>query len=562
MRLLFVWCLGLTTVLTATDVRAELTAEEVALLAMADSAEGRELAEYYAEARGVPEGNLCLLPGKPVHTIDRAEFESSVLPVVREWLEQNGRRERIRCLVACWDVPLRVGKQSTVSGASAKRIEFFEKARAALIERVGKLFAELDQVAAGDGTPERTPPKADARFEELAAQLDAALKAAQQRSRALEDETERREANRTLEGALLTGSGIAGAVRLAAASAASQQLSAEQAARVGSLRGRAVGLTEGIQAMSRLPESVARDTQLLVLVARFGGMLGAIRWVDEQQELLRKNETYSSFDSELSMLYWPEYSLFRWQPNALHYRWDRPASQHPQILMVARLAAPSLDRTKQLIDGAIATEKEGLQGKFYVDARGIRFDPDKGKSGSYGQYDQSLRDLVERLQDHTELEVVFDNEAALFQPGNCPDAALYCGWYSLAKYIDAFDWAPGAVGYHIASSEATTLRKPGGKVWCNAMLEDGITATLGPVHEPYLAAFPLPDDFFPLLLTGKYTLVEVYYRTKPFNSWAMVLVGDPLYSPFKIHPALAEEHLPERMRGRTDDLLAAPGGAP
>ena len=42
--------------------------------------------------------------------------------------------------------------------------------------------------------------------------------------------------------------------------------------------------------------------------------------------------------------------------------------------------------------------------------------------------------------------------------GNDPDAALYCGWYSLAKYVDAFDWKPGAVAYHLASSEAHTLR--------------------------------------------------------------------------------------------------------
>ena len=50
------------------------------------------------------------------------------------------------------------------------------------------------------------------------------------------------------------------------------------------------------------------------------------------------------------------------------------------------------------------------------------------------------------------------------------------------------------------------------------------------------------------MLTGKYTLVEAYYRTKPFNSWVMVLVGDPLYNPFKKNPALEEAGLPERLR--------------
>jgi len=63
------------------------------------------------------------------------------------------------------------------------------------------------------------------------------------------------------------------------------------------------------------------------------------------------------------------------------------------------------------------------------------------------------------------------------------------------------------------------------------MLKDGITATMGAVDEPYLAAFPKPDRFFGQLINGK-CLAEAYYRTKPYNSWQMVLIGDPLYRPF------------------------------
>jgi hypothetical protein len=82
------------------------------------------------------------------------------------------------------------------------------------------------------------------------------------------------------------------------------------------------------------------------------------------------------------------------------------------------------------------------------------------------------------------------------------------------------------------------------------MLEHGVAATLGPVWEPKLAAFPLPDDFFSLLLTGRYNLVEAYYRTTPFSSWVMVLVGDPLYNPFKNDPQLSEDDLPERLKSQ------------
>ncbi len=65
----------------------------------------------------------------------------------------------------------------------------------------------------------------------------------------------------------------------------------------------------------------------------------------------------------------------------------------------------------------------------------------------------------------------------------------------------------GAVGYHIASGECGTLRAGSSQAWCKRMLEDGVAATLGPVGEPYVQAFPPPEIFFALLLDGSYTLV-------------------------------------------------------
>jgi hypothetical protein len=64
------------------------------------------------------------------------------------------------------------------------------------------------------------------------------------------------------------------------------------------------------------------------------------------------------------------------------------------------------------------------------------------------------------------------------------------------------------------------------------MLEKGIAATIGPVGEPYVQAFPVPEVFFGLLLEGKATLAECYASSSPFLSWRMVLIGDPLYKPF------------------------------
>jgi hypothetical protein len=80
------------------------------------------------------------------------------------------------------------------------------------------------------------------------------------------------------------------------------------------------------------------------------------------------------------------------------------------------------------------------------------------------------------------------------------------------------------------------------------MLEEGVAATLGPVAEPYLSSFPLPDQFFPLLISGKLPLLEVYFRTLPHVSWMQILIGDPLFTPFKQNPVLLTPESGKRIK--------------
>ena len=198
----------------------------------------------------------------------------------------------------------------------------------------------------------------------------------------------------------------------------------------------------------------------------------------------------------------------------------------------ARLDGPSPAVVRRMIDDAVAAEAAGLVGKVYVDARGIKFDPKGPDTGhGYGGYDESMREMAGLLKD-ARLDVVLDDKDGLFPAGSCPDCALYCGWYSLANFIDCCTFAKGAVAWHLASSEAVSLCK-GTKYWCPNLLEKGACATIGPVAEPYTVGFPKPAEFFGLLATGKYTLAECYGKTVLFASWMGTLVGDPLYNPYK-----------------------------
>jgi len=241
---------------------------------------------------------------------------------------------------------------------------------------------------------------------------------------------------------------------------------------------------------------------------------------------IKGKETNASVDSELSMLLSGDYELYRWQPNRLK---NAVPGLSLNTLMVSRLDGPGEDVVIGLVDKAIAAEKTGLKGIAYIDSRGIA---DEKKPSSPGYFDQSLRDLATLLRLRTAMVVKEEQTGKLFAPGACPQTAIYCGWYSLKKYIDAFNFVDGAIGYHIASWEAVDLRDPNSNQWCPAMLKDGITATLGAVDEPYLHSFPAPKVFFEELFNGR-CLVEAYYHTKPFNSWQLVLIGDPLYTPFK-----------------------------
>ncbi|MBI4775143.1 MAG: TIGR03790 family protein [Deltaproteobacteria bacterium] len=252
------------------------------------------------------------------------------------------------------------------------------------------------------------------------------------------------------------------------------------------------------------------------------------------------SDQWASLDSEIALVLARDYPLAGWIPNPDFIGRNEFRSEPPirEAFMVSRLDASSVAIVRRIIDDSLEAEEKGLKGIAYFDARWSQAERMEmlGSGSGYGYYDRSVRKAADLVRKSRKMEVVLDEQSTLFQPGACPDAALYCGWYSLARYVDAFQWARGSVGYHIASSECSTLKNRYSRVWCKMMLEKGVAVTLGPVNEPYLAAFPLPELFFSLLLKGSMTLAECYTASNPYVSWKMVLIGDPLYRPFKEYP--------------------------
>jgi uncharacterized protein (TIGR03790 family) len=287
--------------------------------------------------------------------------------------------------------------------------------------------------------------------------------------------------------------------------------------------------------------------------AKKAGDRGKLAELARRQKSLSDAESAASVDSELMLLWWPSYPLAQQVVNPLY--WLAPASRRKSpapVLMTARLDGPSPAIAKRLVDDALAAEATGLNGKAYIDARGIKYDPKKpGETGTgYEGYDESFRETAALLKKGG-MTVVLDDTPALFKPGACPDCAIYTGWYQLANYVSSFTFVKGAIAWHLASSEATTLRDPKSRVWCPNLLKDGAAVTIGPVGEPYTVGFPKPEEFFGFVATGQYTLVECYAKTTLFASWMGVLVGDPLYKPFGKTPL-----------AKVEDVKPSPKGAP
>jgi uncharacterized protein (TIGR03790 family) len=273
--------------------------------------------------------------------------------------------------------------------------------------------------------------------------------------------------------------------------------------------------------------------------------------LQETERRLTHAESVASVDSELMLLWWDGYPTYRWIINPLY--WQVPAAQRraaPPVMMTARLDGPHPDIVKRLVDDALLAERTGLAGKVYVDARGIKYNPEADKSGTgYGGYDESFREAARLLEVGGKMDVTLEDSEELFQAGSCTGCALYCGWYALRNYRPCCKFVPGAVAWHLASLEALSLRTPD-KQWAGNLLRDGAAVTIGPVYEPYTVGFPKPAEFFGFLVTGEYTLVECYARSLLLTSWQMTLVGDPLYNPYAKTPKL-----------KSQDVLPSPFGA-
>lgn len=204
------------------------------------------------------------------------------------------------------------------------------------------------------------------------------------------------------------------------------------------------------------------------------------------------------------------------------------------VVKVARLDGPSDAAARSLVTSALAGERQGLAGRYYVDLQGPHANGDRWLELTRAQ----LNDLgffgdVQGGPGVFELADRFD--APVF----------YFGWYAgqvTGPFLrEGFRFPPGAIALHIHSFSAATLRSAE-QNWCGPLIARGVAATFGNVFEPYLEFTLRPDLLLAQLRTGA-TLGDAAWFATPVLSWNTVIIGDPLYRPFRVSLEEQMQHL-------------------
>ncbi len=236
----------------------------------------------------------------------------------------------------------------------------------------------------------------------------------------------------------------------------------------------------------------------------------------------------AAVDSELSLMGVHGYHLGGFIPNP-YFNQDIPAVQSPAsyLIMVGRLDAKNYDQCKRIILDSIDTEKEGLWGRTYLDF--------SKKGGAFAIGDQWI-DEIAKASIAAGHPTITDRMSDTFVT-NYPmtDCALYFGWYAFHRngpfLNEDFKFKKGAVAVHLHSLSAAQLLNPA-QNWSAALLDRGAAATLGNTWEPYLQLSHHFQIFYDRLLKG-YSLIEAGYMSMNVLSWQNIVIGDPLYQPFK-----------------------------
>ena len=238
----------------------------------------------------------------------------------------------------------------------------------------------------------------------------------------------------------------------------------------------------------------------------------------------------TSIDSELALLA-RRHPTHRGIRNPYLHREEPFDSTHFGFYIVTRLDGPKREQAIGLARRAVAVEKH----RSYATRGFVRFD----LYSSELAHAESVNNAIlynyrfARRQNILSGRIAPPETTALpfFRSGECYNTFFFIGWGMKEYKPQVFSWVQGAIGVCLDPATALTLHDPK-KSWTAGAIDAGITASVGHVGQIEPDAFMSVAGLYRYLMAG-FTWGEAAYMCLPELSGQSVIIGDPLYTPFK-----------------------------
>src|SRR5688572_21587807 len=170
--------------------------ENLVLVVNKNVPESRQLAEYYAKRRGLPEGRILELNLPAAEEISFADYETLVLAPTREFLTRPEIADKVTCLVTFYGVPLKIAARVSTSAEQAEAQRLREEIQA-LPARVEPVVQKAEALAR-QADPSFTPA-AGHTIEQLAARTDAVARPLAERLARITDPAARDQLSKVIQ---------------------------------------------------------------------------------------------------------------------------------------------------------------------------------------------------------------------------------------------------------------------------------------------------------------------------------------------------------------------------
>lgn len=525
---LFLSILLLSLIIYPRTSSAEFTAEDVLVLSNSEMKESVYLGRYYAKKRGIAEESIVELKMPTEETISRAQFYSQIVLPLKKVFQERPDLLKKRVLAVIYGTPLSIENTSPPENSSIIR-EFLTSHIASkqknLLQHL-KLLSDIERQVSTEASASTETSVVQSSFSPENQKNPAIL------LQNIKNLTEALSQSKIKNKTELSNKTIEGIIELFGAQGKFFLTPTERIREREKLQN-----TMKEAQTQEAPQSLEAFKDLLHKQEEAFGTVGVIHRIPSLIDETFGNETGASVDSELSILWLipGTVPINSRMPNPLYMNTSSGKAPAYPLLIVSRLDGPNPGVVRRMIDTSISVEEhQSLKGNFLIDSRGFPWE----QRDEMGLFDRDLVSLARNTTTGKRFSIEYDGTPEL--AGKTENVALYAGWYQVRNYQDSYTYTKGAIGYHVASAEAMSIKDPEEKGWCKNMLERGVVATIGAVDEPYLDSFPKPRAFFNLLLSGRYQLAEVYYLTTRYISWRLVLFGDPLYRPISKETAIRE----------------------